>query len=324
MTSSTGDNGSSSGVSNTQSRAGNGDPSARASVREKRWAAERRRRAHPETGLTPDKCGYWGNVTRRTYVPCGYSVSPGMKVCRQHASMGHARAKQLSEVYRVIRQFGFTDEDVDPGKTLLQLVSQSSARVRFLASLLEESYEAAERLRAASENAGEADQVLRESLERVLADASDADSAAGEERAERARVAVQRASEDLRRILTAGGVTALVGSVYASTPGGQVYAGREEIRALVRLESDERDRCAKLCALALTAGIAERQVKMAETQGRETAWVFRRILDKLDLTPEQLARVPEVMSRELALLVPLTPAIEGVISGDSGTGGGAS
>lgn len=64
----------------------------------------------------------------------------------------------------------------------------------------------------------------------------------------------------------------------------------------------ERDHLAKVCALALRAGIEERKVKLAESQGALVADVIRRILDALGLTPAQQALVPQIVPQQLRLL----------------------
>lgn len=64
----------------------------------------------------------------------------------------------------------------------------------------------------------------------------------------------------------------------------------------------ERDHLAKVCALALKAGIEERKVKLAESQGALVADVIRRILSALGLSPEQQALVPQVVPAELRAL----------------------
>lgn len=64
----------------------------------------------------------------------------------------------------------------------------------------------------------------------------------------------------------------------------------------------ERDHLAKVCALALKAGIEERKVKLAESQGALVAEAIRRILAALNLTPQQQAMVPEIVPQQLRLL----------------------
>ena len=64
----------------------------------------------------------------------------------------------------------------------------------------------------------------------------------------------------------------------------------------------EREHLAKVCSLALRAGIEERKVKLAESQGLLVADVIRRILGALGLTPAQQLLVPEIVPRELRAL----------------------
>ena len=69
-----------------------------------------------------------------------------------------------------------------------------------------------------------------------------------------------------------------------------------------RMLTDAQDRLAKYAAAALKAGVQERQIKLAEDQGMLVAQVIRAILDQLDLTIEQQARVPEIVPTQLRLL----------------------
>jgi hypothetical protein len=64
-----------------------------------------------------------------------------------------------------------------------------------------------------------------------------------------------------------------------------------------------QERLTKLCTEAIRAGIEERRVRLAEQQGALVADVIRGILGELALTPEQAARVPEVVPRHLRLLI---------------------
>lgn len=73
--------------------------------------------------------------------------------------------------------------------------------------------------------------------------------------------------------------------------------------AWLPLLGDWQDRLTRLCAEAIKAGIEERRVRLAEQQGALVADVIRGILGELALTPEQAARVPEVVPRHLRLLI---------------------
>jgi hypothetical protein len=61
----------------------------------------------------------------------------------------------------------------------------------------------------------------------------------------------------------------------------------------------ERRHLAEVCKTALAAGVAERQVRLAEQQGALIATVIGRILDDLDLSAEQRGMVAEVVPRHL-------------------------
>lgn len=74
-----------------------------------------------------------------------------------------------------------------------------------------------------------------------------------------------------------------------------------------QLYMTERDHLAKVSALALKAGIEERRVRIAEQDGQKVAMVLQRILNALNLTPEQARIYPEIASRELhALAISMT------------------
>jgi hypothetical protein len=65
---------------------------------------------------------------------------------------------------------------------------------------------------------------------------------------------------------------------------------------------EERRHLVDVCKAAISAGIEERRVHLAEQQGALVADVIKRILDALHLTPQQLSLVPEVVPTALRLL----------------------
>lgn len=75
----------------------------------------------------------------------------------------------------------------------------------------------------------------------------------------------------------------------------------EYVRGLVRLEAEERDRCAGMATKAIAAGLAERQVRLAERQGLLMAEVIRLILADLGVADDP--RVPQVVSHRLREIV---------------------
>lgn len=61
----------------------------------------------------------------------------------------------------------------------------------------------------------------------------------------------------------------------------------------------ERQHMAKVAKLALDAGIAEREIQLAEQQGMILASAIEAILEALELTPSQSALIPSVVPRVL-------------------------
>jgi hypothetical protein len=71
----------------------------------------------------------------------------------------------------------------------------------------------------------------------------------------------------------------------------------------LRLYQTERAHLVKVCSEAIRAGIEERRVKLAESQGEQVAQAIRGILSDLRLSPEQLALVPDVVPKHLRALI---------------------
>lgn len=80
----------------------------------------------------------------------------------------------------------------------------------------------------------------------------------------------------------------------------------EYIRGLVQLEAQERDRLVGFAAKAIAAGLAERQVRVAERQGELLAELMRMVMAdaELGLTPSQREAMPRVLRRQLTLVQP--------------------
>jgi hypothetical protein len=105
-------------------------------------------------------------------------------------------------------------------------------------------------------------------------------------------------------------VEALLGMLHLAS--GHVAWLREEIAALddlstpeglalVSLYGEERDRVAKVAKACLDAGVAERQVRLAEAYGAALAELLKAVFadPALDLRPKQRAQVPAVLRRHL-------------------------
>jgi hypothetical protein len=217
---------------------------------------------------------------------------PGSTVCTRHLPNPKARAN--AAVRAEVSAWSLTDQHADPGEVLLRLVTQSAARVQRYSALLEEAYEAAERLRGSHEA-----HALLAAVD--TSSGSWVDPETGKETFEPA--AVQQAKADLDRIFNLGGVAALVGATYSTSNSGSLYETGEAIRGLADLEAKERDRCAGFATKAIAAGLAERQVRLAEKQGQMIADVLRAVLGdpELGLSAEQRAAAPATIRRHLSL-----------------------
>jgi hypothetical protein len=217
-------------------------------------------------------------TSRRTRLPCAGRALAGLDRCRMHVGLKLEDAKAKGEIVLELRRWGLAGEEVaDPGQVLLRLVTQSANRAEFYAALLAEAYDAAERLRAAGTTAGQ--------LPPHADNPTDT-----------------RALEDLDRVFATGGLSALIGVKWsAAGRDGHLFQAEEGIRGLVRLEAEERDRCAGMAAKAVAAGLAERQVRLAEQQGALVAELIRASLADLGLDPAD-PRVMQVVSTRLRAL----------------------
>ncbi len=89
---------------------------------------------------------------------------------------------------------------------------------------------------------------------------------------------------------------ALVAQAY-----GEFGPTGEYVRGLAQLEAQERDRCAAMATKAIAAGLAERTVRLAESQGAMIVDVLQAVMAELGLSPEQRAQVPGLVRRHLEI-----------------------
>lgn len=85
--------------------------------------------------------------------------------------------------------------------------------------------------------------------------------------------------------------------------GGALYGpnhlGDGAPHVLVKMWNEERDRLARFAKMAADAGVAERRVRMAESQGQAIAALITRVLEDLGLTLEQRQAAPAIVRRRL-------------------------
>jgi hypothetical protein len=170
---------------------------------------------------------------------------------------------------------GSRGHDRRPCEVLLRLLTQSAARAELYARLLQEAFDAAERLKQAHEDGVNVD----------------APGAENPDTAETAR-------RDLDWIFNTGGVAALVGNTYGAAKDVGVYVTGEAIRGLADLEAKERERCANFAAKAVAAGLAERTVRVAERQGQLMVEMVQAALREVDLSPEQASAFKAALARQ--------------------------
>lgn len=192
------------------------------------------------TNDPPDRRKCKGRTNGR---PCKAYPVKGALVCIAHGG-GAPQVKAKARVRAELMAWGLDAPTVDPGQTLLRLVSQSAARAEAYA------------------------------LE--LFGLLDTDET-GQLKA------------------------ALVGDIWITGDDGKGHKAGEYVRALALLEAQERDRCANFCRIAIAAGLAERQVRIAEQQGQLLAGILREIIGdaELALTTDQRTVLPAVIRRHV-------------------------
>lgn len=86
--------------------------------------------------------------------------------------------------------------------------------------------------------------------------------------------------------------------------GGDDHGTTQEAKPHIAytLLVEAQDKLATYAAAALKAGVDERRVRLAETQGAAVAHAIRAILDALNLTPDQQALVPTIVPAQLRAL----------------------
>jgi len=96
-------------------------------------------------------------------------------------------------------------------------------------------------------------------------------------------------------------VGGLIGFRYgAAGKEGHIYAVSEEARALVKLESEERDRAVKYAETAHKMGISTRLTDLAEKWGDAVVGRIMLVIAGLGLTPEQETLVPNLIQAHLS------------------------
>lgn len=198
-------------------------------------------------------------MSKRTKGPCHALAVKGTAACYTHAGVSTAVAKAKGEAMSAWHAVPGR-QDVPPSIAVMAMLQMSFARSRFYSSLLERQVEEAQ------EGAGQAG----------------AGSGGGR-------------SDDPALGPGAG----LIGHTRSASPSVGVYVSGEAARGLTKLEAEERDRTVRYAKTAHDMGIAEREIRLAESQGALLAGAIRQILTELELTAAQQSRVSEIVPRVL-------------------------
>jgi len=96
---------------------------------------------------------------------------------------------------------------------------------------------------------------------------------------------------------------------------GDVTDPGSRLAQLARLETAATERLARFSAMALSSGVAERRIRMAERQAQALAHAFTTALDSSSvgsrMSNEQRAEVVRLFAQQLALLEAAPPDVEG-------------
>jgi hypothetical protein len=209
---------------------------------------------------------------RKNGSPCHGSAIAGTDRCRMHAGERSEVARAKGEAITAWSALSGTPT-VTASDAVLHMLQMSWLRVHLYAELLEEQVAA--------------EQAAREAGGRPLELEVHEGDGDGDEWYEAHRVDV-------------GEGAGLVGVTRSGVKGLGIFVTGEAIRGLAQLEAAERDRCVKFAKTAHDMGIAESHLKLVESYTAELAGLIGRILDGLDLTPEQRHLVSVVVPRELS------------------------
>lgn len=223
---------------------------------------------------------------KRDGSPCGAPPIKGGKRCVRHggkapqvqaaAARRVAQEKAQQIMTNAVRTLGLP-VDIDPGKALLDEIHWTAGHVAWLREKVQE-LETFDKLTKGTE-----DRMVRTKD-------GDEDWVAGTDEPGNPGAHALVWGQTEYRDKTGG------------EDAGQTVVEQAGINIWYQLYLKEREHLAKVCALALRAGIEERKVKLAESQGALVADVIRRILNALGLTPEQQALVPQIVPEQLRLL----------------------
>lgn len=202
---------------------------------------------------------------RRPGDDCHAMAIRGTAVCRHHGGQSTQLLKAKGAAITAWDAMG-GDPSVSSSEVVLRVLEMTWLRVNLLSGLLQQQFEAEQQARAAA-------------VSTAATGAPGSASSGG--------------SVDV------GPGAGLIGHTVSATPGLGTYVSGEALRGLAQLEERERKNAVAFAKTAADMKIDERRIELVETFSRDLAELIQRILDGLDLTPQQLQLVPVVVAREL-------------------------
>lgn len=105
----------------------------------------------------------------------------------------------------------------------------------------------------------------------------------------------------LEELYHSAGVVAVLGRMVGELEDVTQYGeGGRDQHVIYRMWSEERDRHVRFAAMALKAGVQERQIQIAEKQAELIAGAIRNILRELGV--DQDPRAPDIVRKQLMML----------------------
>lgn len=224
----------------------------------------------PQCGLPHPRC----SGHKRDGSPCGQHPMAGQRVCKMHGGASPqaraAAARRLAEeaARAAVVTLGLP-VDISPTEALLEEVRWTAGHVAWLRERVQELDQQVTHIVEPEDDDGEAELMSHH--------------------------------PNHARHGLIWGTTKVVDKGSGAEPGTDTTEAATP-SIWYQLYTQERAHLVTVSAAALRAGVEERRVRLAEQQGDLVAAVIRRILHALDLTPEQTARVPEIVPRELRLI----------------------
>lgn len=252
--------------------------------------------------LPAHKCGRHGHMSKRSRKLCRQNVVAGTEHCPHHAGKPLEQQKAEGQIRLEVAKLatdgkpspwtldGHDGSMIDPKVEILRMIAFWRWKVNMYGGLLQQAYEAAERLRGAGRPTGAPpnpmDIVQLSEPEWERDDERDTVTLEHPE--------LQRARADLERVFAQGGVTALIGHKYDVDRNGRVFAVDEGIRGLVTLEKDANTMLLKCCGMAVQAKVAESRIQLAEQVGVMIQAVILGVLRDLSIAADD--RVMQIIA----------------------------